>query len=124
MARPMQIAFAGALYHVTARGKERKPVNQPLRVTSGLMTLVGQPRSPGGATHGELAEARAPERIDGDVPRSLENGIPRCAQYSRSGLVLTSDLQKLPNRRSISAPLTGHVVPDAARATLGTVGAA
>jgi putative transposase len=26
MARPLRLEFAGALYHVTARGNERKPI--------------------------------------------------------------------------------------------------
>ena len=33
------------------------------------------------------------------------------------------DFQKLPNRRRISAPVTGHVAPAAARGALGTAGA-
>jgi putative transposase len=37
MARPLRIAFAGACYHVTARGNERQPIYEDDRDREGFL---------------------------------------------------------------------------------------
>ena len=42
MARPLRIEFAGALYHVTARGNERRPIFRSDHDRLTFLTLLGQ----------------------------------------------------------------------------------
>jgi putative transposase len=42
MARPLRIEFAGALYHVTSRGNERRPIFRSNRDRRTFLTLLGE----------------------------------------------------------------------------------
>ena len=41
MARPLRLEFAGALYHVTSRGNERKPIYLDEADFDGFLNILG-----------------------------------------------------------------------------------
>ncbi len=102
MARPLRITFAGALYHVTARGNERKPVHRD-----------------------DHNQRRFLERLAGVVYTRrwrvhafvlMRNGRPRLLSVGRCSACVTSPQPIMPHAQPLDYPYSILAVPIGAAA--------